>query len=691
MKKKRFLMPIQIVDAYSETAFAKRQTGLLFNLPPPEGDREQLPEGVSLCMIVKNEERFMAECLESVKDWVDEICIVDTGSTDRTVEIARSYGAKMEFREWRNDFAWARNESLAMATKRWTLVLDADEELSRESGPLLRALRTTPADLCGVYVNIINVVNDPMGIGTMSHRLVRVFPTNPRLRYSNVIHEAIGLAGGEMRSVFTPLSIIHKGYTGEMLTSREKDSRNKPLLAKAYEENVGDPFALFNYGNSAITSGDHEIGIEMLEKMFALPIGPKMYFPLGYIMLSQAYSEGRKDNDRALAIIDEGIERFPADAGLIFTRGQMLARLGRYDEARAAYEQTITMRDGMFSQAMTDEEIFEWKVYFAMSVTYDREGKKELALECIDKAIANKPESLHLWLLRARLNDSLARYFEAEAAFRKAAELDPVSAQVELVNFLLRRQRFSEAIAMVEAGNDGDNAALIVDLNVAAARAMMGQQVGDPVPHLEAALRRSPGNGHALALSEELLKKRGDCATLARYLADELEAPLVLPADFVRRAYRLLGLGRAADALDAAQRGLALAPANAELNFNAALALLRLGRDTEAAGHLGRIEDSAPEVFPDAMQMRAALLMRLGDVPGAAAAMNMWIGSQHDDPNAIVTGAQWLVQNGARVEAKAILRKHAERDPRISMQLASLLLGDGDLEAAGSVAENALR
>src|SRR3984885_5940480 len=106
-------MPIKIADAYRNSAFAQRQTGELFNLPIAEPGHEQLPEGISLCMIVKNEERFLTECLESVKDVVDEINIVDTGSTDRTVEIARSYGANVEFRTWRNDFGWARNEALA--------------------------------------------------------------------------------------------------------------------------------------------------------------------------------------------------------------------------------------------------------------------------------------------------------------------------------------------------------------------------------------------------------------------------------------------------------------------------------------------------------------------------------------------------------------------------------------------------
>ncbi len=685
-------MPIHIADAFSDSTFAKRQTGLLFNLPVPGPEFEQLPEGISLCMIVKNEERFLAECLDSVKDVVDEICIVDTGSTDRTVEIARSYGAKLEFREWRNDFAWARNESLAMATKRWTLVLDGDEELAAESAALVRALRTTPAELCGVYINIVNVVNDSMGLGTMSHRLARIFPTHPRLRYGNVIHEAIGLMGeGSMGYVFSPINIIHKGYTGEMLETRGKDARNKPLLAKAYEENAGDPFALFNFGNSAISSGDFDLGIELLERMLEIPEQPKMYYPLAYIMLAQAYAEGKRDNEKALEILSKGHELFDRDAGIVFMRGQMEMRLARFDDAIASYEKTITMRDGMFASAMTDNEIFEWKVYFAMSSTYERKGDLDRALACIEKAVANKPRSAQLHYVRARLNEGLGRYFEAEASMRKAAELDPFK-HVELVNYLLRRRRFNEAIQMVEATSDeGANTELIVELNVAAARAMIVHKAGDPMPYLEAALRRSPGSGTALAVYEEHLLAQNDLAGVERLRADELDAPLVVATDYVRRVFRLLALGRAQDAWETAERGIALAPANAELRFNAALALARMGRDAEADEQLVRIDERSPDVFPDAMQLRAALRVRMRDVDGAAVAMNAWIVSQRNDANAIVTGARWLAQNGGRAHARELLTRHAESDRRIATELASMLLGDGDLVAAGAIAERALR
>ena len=84
---------------------------------------------ISLCMIVKNEGHNLHRCLQSVQGFVNQIIVVDTGSEDNTVEIARSYGAEVHFFEWCDDFAAARNHSLSFATGDWILVLDADEKL----------------------------------------------------------------------------------------------------------------------------------------------------------------------------------------------------------------------------------------------------------------------------------------------------------------------------------------------------------------------------------------------------------------------------------------------------------------------------------------------------------------------------------------------------------------------------------
>ena len=94
--------------------------------------------GVSVCMIVRNEEALLPDCLASLKAWVDEICIVDTGSTDQTLAIAQRFGARLKSVPWADDFAAARNQSLALATQPWILVVDADERLDPRTGPLLR-------------------------------------------------------------------------------------------------------------------------------------------------------------------------------------------------------------------------------------------------------------------------------------------------------------------------------------------------------------------------------------------------------------------------------------------------------------------------------------------------------------------------------------------------------------------------
>src|SRR5580692_6797465 len=98
---------------------------------------------ISLCMIVKNEERVLARCLHSAASLAGEIIVVDTGSTDATLEIAARYGAKViSFDFTRPDFAAARNQALAHASGRWILTLDADETLEPESVPLIRDLAT---------------------------------------------------------------------------------------------------------------------------------------------------------------------------------------------------------------------------------------------------------------------------------------------------------------------------------------------------------------------------------------------------------------------------------------------------------------------------------------------------------------------------------------------------------------------
>jgi tetratricopeptide (TPR) repeat protein len=611
-------LPLEIVDDYRDSAFARAQTGLLFNLPAPPADCEQLPSGISLCMIVKNEERFLTECLRSVRDVVDEINVVDTGSTDRTIEIAREFGADVVLRVWRNDFGWARNESLALATRRWTLVLDADEEIAPESLALLRALRETPADLTGVYVRIQNLVDDASGAAsTMTHVLARIFPTTPRIRYRNVIHESVVVDGGEhLHSVMSPILIRHKGYTAAMMDGRAKNERNKPLLERAIKEAAGDAFSWFNFGISAIVAGDFESGIEALERMFAMPGPQRAFFPIGYVMLASAYADGRKDVERGIAILDDGLTHCPGHPNVVFTRAHLLAQLGRYDEARDEYDAVMAGAFNAAQHSMVDDEIWTWKAPLNVATTYVKEKRFTEAVPWFERAFASKPDSTLLRGLMASAYERVGRYYDAERLFREAAERDGQPGFVEYVNYLMRRRRFAEAFERVEQRRDAIADHVYAALLYSAAQTTRDERLGDPEPFALRALALEPGNGHVLRLLDGVYAAAGDGAKLARLRFAELDAPLTDAADFARRSHRLLEDGRLDDALAAARDGLERAPSDGVLSFNAALAAARLLRDDEALAHLEGVGDDDAHATA-AFALRAEILRRSGDLDGA--------------------------------------------------------------------------
>ena len=112
---------------------------------------------LSLCMIVKNEEKNLGSCLDSIKDIVDEMIILDTGSSDNTVQIAKSFGAEIHNFEWCNDFSAARNESIKFARGKWILWMDADEQFDDKSKEELNSILKLSQHPMGVNITIRNL------------------------------------------------------------------------------------------------------------------------------------------------------------------------------------------------------------------------------------------------------------------------------------------------------------------------------------------------------------------------------------------------------------------------------------------------------------------------------------------------------------------------------------------------------
>lgn len=196
---------------------------------------------IALVMIARNEARCIVRCLRSVKPWVDEMIVLDTGSTDDTVALARAEGAQVHAFTWQDDFALARNAALALSQADWNLVLDADEVLT-SGGQALASLRQAPPNFLGR----IEVRSDYTGGQAASSWLPRVLPHG--VRYQGAIHEQ---PDSPLPRCDLPIVALHDGYMPEQM--RSKGSRNRVLLEAAVQRAPLDPYWHYQLGK------DHEV------------------------------------------------------------------------------------------------------------------------------------------------------------------------------------------------------------------------------------------------------------------------------------------------------------------------------------------------------------------------------------------------------------------------------------------------
>lgn len=289
---------------------------------------------VSLCMIVRDEEQQLPGCLDSVRGAVDEIIVVDTGSGDRTIGIAREHGARVFTEPWADDFAQARNQSLRRATGDWILVLDADERLAPESAARLRdVLASTTSE--GLRVLIRDHVSPTSSRDVLVSASTRLFRNRPEYRYERRIHEqietSIVAAGLGEPPRQADLVVEHFGNLGQVVWCKGKRLRNLSLLEREVEE-VGDGFAHFNLGVEYIRHGRYEDALAALTKAGdmldqSLVIAAETLHRRAICLTELGrYAE-------ALEILERGTGLYPDFPDLRYQQGQVLYRLHRQGEA----------------------------------------------------------------------------------------------------------------------------------------------------------------------------------------------------------------------------------------------------------------------------------------------------------------------------------------------------------------------
>ncbi|MFA7626738.1 MAG: glycosyltransferase family 2 protein [Candidatus Kapaibacterium sp.] len=213
---------------------------------------------ISLCMIVKNEEKFLEDCLKSVIDLVDEIIIVDTGSDDATIDIGIKFGAKIIRYKWCDDFSKARNESIKQASSEWILYLDADERLTPQNNFKLRSYLTKLSDdIGGVNCIIENINFNPnTNIGIQHGVYPRIFRNYayPVIKFEGLVHEQISNSLSKLNKSLSmsDIKIIHLGYDESQVNLKHKIERNLQLLLKEYSTNPSNSYNSFQLAQTYI-------------------------------------------------------------------------------------------------------------------------------------------------------------------------------------------------------------------------------------------------------------------------------------------------------------------------------------------------------------------------------------------------------------------------------------------------------
>ncbi|HEX9048764.1 MAG TPA: glycosyltransferase, partial [Verrucomicrobiae bacterium] len=306
---------------------------------------------LSVCLIVKNEEKFLAQCLKSVRDLADQIVVVDTGSTDHTVEIAREFGAELHAFAWCDDFAAARNAALEHATGDWVLMLDADEELPAAQHARLRADMSS-ATTMAFRLPLVNAGQENEGRSFVP----RLFRNLPGVFFTGRIHEQIFASLIErsknwgLKTALGTAELLHHGYAREMVRDRNKVERNLKLLRAAIEEAPADVNLVMNLGLELVRSGDVAAGVERYREAFALMSAqpPAAVVPeLREVLLTQFTSQLYKvrAHDEVVRVLNSPLaQRGGLTASLHFALGLAYFELKQFSEAAHQMRQCLKLR-----------------------------------------------------------------------------------------------------------------------------------------------------------------------------------------------------------------------------------------------------------------------------------------------------------------------------------------------------------
>jgi GT2 family glycosyltransferase/tetratricopeptide (TPR) repeat protein len=400
------------------------------------------PDGqptISCCIIARDNERTIRACISSVKPWVDEVIVVDTGSTDATPDICRELGCRVYHMTWPDSFAEARNESLKYATSEWIFVIDTDDVLDDANGRLMhQLLDNAPPEVMAYIGRVLCPGAGPDGhLDVTAVDQVKLFRNRPDLRYEFRIHEqvlpSIRRIGGAI--AFSDLNVVHSGADRTPEGYRRKLRRDLRLLKMELAERPGCPFTLFNLGMTYSDAKKYRRGVHWLRASIAASQPGDSHLRKAYALLaSSLFQLGRYDE--AAEAIRQGRELYPNDTELLFREGLYFQNGGCYRQAARSYQAALSTNEPPHFASL-EVGLCGFKTRFNLARVYGQMGNLDAEEAEWRKVVAEAPTFRDGW--RA-LMDCLMERHQASGVRRKEENGGTVHPQVgsTLVDATLR-------------------------------------------------------------------------------------------------------------------------------------------------------------------------------------------------------------------------------------------------------------
>ncbi len=372
--------------------------------PPDETAVAVIRSRLSLCMIVRNEDQRLARCLASVMPWVGEAIVVDTGSSDGTVAIAETAGARVLHFAWCDDFALARNHALAAATSEWVLVLDADEVLRvDDAAAWARALAADPtAHAPAAYsIDCHDRIDDgSVAVGPVMRLFRRAVPD---MIYRGQIHEQI-VAVAERRCEAAHARFIHfdhDGHTGAVVAEHRTLERNLRLARLMVTSRPDDPFSWFCLGQAIQAADPHsgevissfERALEKIE-LLGHEHRDESYLCALWINLVRALIRAGRARD-ALDVSRRALCDFSGSPDLHFLRGKLLLDAGHVAAACRELEECLTPAAGRFFLRQ-DPGAISYGAETQLAICCLKLGQLDRAVRTLRHAVEAAPPAFHL-------------------------------------------------------------------------------------------------------------------------------------------------------------------------------------------------------------------------------------------------------------------------------------------------------